>query len=318
MNKLLNRYLYAVQSHLSASLTEAQREDIVRELSENLQSQIDDQEAALGRPLDDDDYARLLEAHGHPIAVARRYLPNRLLIGPQLLPYYWFSLKIAMWVAVSIYIGVETIRPFLTGKAPSFSIGGWIGAALALFGVVTLAFTLLEFSQARFGWSARWNPRHLPPVSTYANPRGRYMAEGVWGIVMLVLLGIAAHPSLGGLQVSSIWPGYRQALSATTAAAVLVAGLRLMRPQWGLSLSIASLLARAAGCVVLYQLTLAGDLLVGADPRITTHNLEIANRVVLANLLLFFWIAVLDFCVELWRVIGPLVGKHLHGVPSRA
>jgi hypothetical protein len=144
------------------------------------------------------------------------------------------------------------------------------------------------------------------------------MAEGVWGIVMLVLLGVAAHPSLGGLQVSSIWRGYRQALSATTAAAVLVAGLRLMRPQWGLSLSIASLLARAAGCVVLYQLTLAGDLLVGADPRITTHNLEIANRVVLANLLLFFWIAVLDFCVELWRVIGPLVGKHLHGVPSRA
>jgi hypothetical protein len=135
---------------------------------------------------------------------------------------------------------------------------------------------------------------------------------------MLVLLGIASHPSIGGLQVSSIWTGYRQALSATTAAAVLVAGLRLMRPQWGLSLSIGSLVARATGCLVLYQLTLAGDLLIAADPKMTTQNLEIANRVVLANLLLFFWIAVLDFCVELWRVIGPLVGRHLHGMPSRA
>src|SRR5258708_38888407 len=104
MNQLLNRYLNAVRSRLSATLPEEQQEDIVRELSENLSAQIEDREAALGRPLNGTEYARLLEDHGHPIVVASRYLQLQPLIGPQLLPHYWFSLRMTISVAAFVLI----------------------------------------------------------------------------------------------------------------------------------------------------------------------------------------------------------------------
>src|SRR5258708_15521004 len=113
MNQLLNRYLHAVRSRLSATIPEEQQEDIVRELSENLSAQIEDREAALGRPLNDLEYQRLLEDHGHPIAAAGRYVHLQPLIGPQLLPHYWFSLRMTICVAACVLIVVLTLMPFI-------------------------------------------------------------------------------------------------------------------------------------------------------------------------------------------------------------
>ena len=60
--QLLDRYLQAVRFFLPR-----RNQDIVRELSENLLSQIEDREESLGRPLSEDEQADLLRRHGHPM-----------------------------------------------------------------------------------------------------------------------------------------------------------------------------------------------------------------------------------------------------------
>ena len=66
---LVDRYLRAVRDHLPRG----QQDDIIDELSDSIQSQIEDQEANLGRPLGEDEQVALLRGFGHPMAVAARY-----------------------------------------------------------------------------------------------------------------------------------------------------------------------------------------------------------------------------------------------------
>ena len=55
---MTERYLGAVGSNLPAS----KRDDIIRELSENIDAQMEDEAESLGRPLDDDEQAAILDA----------------------------------------------------------------------------------------------------------------------------------------------------------------------------------------------------------------------------------------------------------------
>ena len=75
--ELLDRYLFAVSKHLP----QARREDLIAELKDNLLSQIEDEEASLGRPLTTDEIAEVLRKHGRPLLVALQYLPQQHLIG---------------------------------------------------------------------------------------------------------------------------------------------------------------------------------------------------------------------------------------------
>ena len=79
---LVERYLRAVRFFLPRR----QQDDIVRELSENLASEIEERSEMLGRELSENELADILRRHGHPIVVAARYAPRQQLIGPVLLP----------------------------------------------------------------------------------------------------------------------------------------------------------------------------------------------------------------------------------------
>src|SRR5512146_527949 len=86
---LLDRYLQAIQWWLPG----AQKEDIVTELREDLQSQIDEKRAALGREPNDGEVSEILKRCGRPMRVAGRYLPQQQLIGPSVYPMYRAVLK---------------------------------------------------------------------------------------------------------------------------------------------------------------------------------------------------------------------------------
>jgi hypothetical protein len=60
---LLNQYVKAVRMYLPKG---PQQEDILSELSEHLQSRIDEEEDALGRPLTEVEQEALLSQHGNP------------------------------------------------------------------------------------------------------------------------------------------------------------------------------------------------------------------------------------------------------------
>src|ERR1700691_1811340 len=99
--ELLNRYLHAVRGWLP----KPQQDDIIAELAEDLRSQIEDREAELGHPLDDDGVAAILKRRGNPMLVAAGYLPQRSLIGPVLFPVYQFILVLViLWILPSVFI----------------------------------------------------------------------------------------------------------------------------------------------------------------------------------------------------------------------
>src|SRR5882762_8756979 len=82
---LLRRYLQAVGTYLPKS----QQDDILKELGENLRSQMEDNE---------DEVAAILKKHGHPMFVAAHYRQTRHLIGSTLFPVYWFVMKIILGI----------------------------------------------------------------------------------------------------------------------------------------------------------------------------------------------------------------------------
>lgn len=75
---LLDQYLHAVKFWLP----KAQQQDIIAELAEDLQSQVEEREAALGHRLGEDDLAAILRKRGSPMRVASGYLSEQHLDQP--------------------------------------------------------------------------------------------------------------------------------------------------------------------------------------------------------------------------------------------
>ena len=76
---LLERYLQSIRTFLPRKA----QDDILRELSENILSQMEEKEAELGRPLTEAEQEEVIKQHGHPIVVAARYGRRQYLIGPR-------------------------------------------------------------------------------------------------------------------------------------------------------------------------------------------------------------------------------------------
>ncbi|HXM41517.1 MAG TPA: hypothetical protein VN924_09710 [Bryobacteraceae bacterium] len=178
--ELLNRYLHAVRGWLP----KPQQDDIIAELAEDLRSQIEDREAELGHPLDDDGVAAILKRRGNPMLVAAGYLPQRSLIGPVLFPVYQFILVLViLWILPSVFILIVGPATILSGRDPLVALIEtlWtlLMSAVFAFGVITLVFAILE----RYPPEAmlKWEPRRLPRVPlakavTFPQPVSRYKA----------------------------------------------------------------------------------------------------------------------------------------------
>jgi len=89
---LVERYLHAIKFWLPKS----KHDDIIAEISEDLRSQIEDEEAQLGRALSEAEVGAILKRLGRPLVVAGRYSPQLYVIGPTLFPLYRFVLVTAI------------------------------------------------------------------------------------------------------------------------------------------------------------------------------------------------------------------------------
>ena len=188
--QLLDRYLAAVRR----SLPSGKEDDILAEISDDLQSQAEAKEAQLGRPLTLDEESAILKAYGNPRLVASRYGSEQYLIGPAFLPFYWYTLRIVVIVAVIIAFFSIAMIP----GGPLQSFGYMWGALWTTFfsavGGVTVVFVVLEYIQRRFGRDVgigAWDPRKLPPADGRVVSLANSIAELVISIaIMLWLLGI--------------------------------------------------------------------------------------------------------------------------------
>jgi hypothetical protein len=196
-----------VSRHLPAQRRGAPAQnDLIAELAANLRAQMEDKEEALGHPLTEDEQADVLRRHGHPIVVAARYQPHRSLIGPELFPFYWFTVKRVLPWVVGIWLLVTAVTilfgPSTTPIAQRVDVGhiitGLFGAVFQFLAWMTAGFALLEFFKGHMRNELAhpsWDPRKLPkadPVADQNGPRHPY-ADVIAGAIFLAWLLAFPH-----------------------------------------------------------------------------------------------------------------------------
>jgi hypothetical protein len=143
--ELIDRYLGAVRFWLPTR----QQDDILEELSEDLLSQIGDDEAKLGRKINEDELVEILKRRGDPMLVAGRFLPQQHLIGPPWFPIYLFVLRLVLlWVLLPLGIIISSGAAMLgsQGAATEFlrTLGGFWMGALSAFAAITIVFAVID------------------------------------------------------------------------------------------------------------------------------------------------------------------------------
>ena len=199
--ELLARYLQAVKKYLPLR----RQDDIIAELRANMESQLEDKESELGRPLTLGEQEDWLRQFGHPIMVAARYQPQQYLIGPAIFPVYWYVLRMAFLWATVIYTIVSTVLIVFNTPSGSSVLAAMLripGVLLSVAAWVTVVFVAFEFISTHFpdkvpslaSLSAKWHPSSLPPLekpsATGKRPRSynQAVAEVVFGFLFLAWL----------------------------------------------------------------------------------------------------------------------------------
>jgi hypothetical protein len=101
-------------NNLAKLLPAGQREDILRELSEDIHSEIEDKESELGHKLSEAEQLEILKRRGTPLQIAAGYTQNKgtfafgpQLIGPVLFPFYvrvlLFNVGLTLLVLGSVF-----------------------------------------------------------------------------------------------------------------------------------------------------------------------------------------------------------------------
>ena len=168
-NDLIDRYLYAVSRYLPV----AHRGDLLNELAANLHSQMEDKAAELGRPLTEDEQADVLRRHGPPLLVAARYQPQRSFIGPEIFPFYAFTIKRLLPLVLGINLLAQAaVLIFGSAQVPisqrfnfPVMLGDLFYAAFIFLIVVTAGFALIEAYKVNVRQAIeqhKWDPRKLP------------------------------------------------------------------------------------------------------------------------------------------------------------
>jgi hypothetical protein len=240
--EILDRYLQAVKFWLPGS-----QHDVVAELRDDIRSEVEERETALGRGLNESEWERLLKQRGRPLLVAEKYLPQRSLIGPVLFPAYWFVLKIvlfcylvpwiAVWIALVVWspqyraqhLGVAALKDLFV-----LWMNGWVA-----FTIPTIVFAVLERVKRQDWLINDWTPRRLPPVrDTQRIPRANSGFEFVFGVIFgiwwLKILWTLTVFEAGGLKITLspgwhkfFWPFLLLGMVNSTLSAVNFA-----RPYW--------------------------------------------------------------------------------------
>jgi hypothetical protein len=274
---LLERYLQAVKFWLP----KAQKDDIIAELSEDLRSEIEEKESALGHTLSDSELSDLLKQRGRPVFVANRYLPQEHLIGPLLFPIYRLVLKIVMlcylipavltWTTLLIFNSgyrAEHIGSHIVSTLGAIWATLWSSAFVAA-GVVTLVFAILERVQLQ-SQLQDWNPRTLPPVRKNPNliPRSSSIIELVANMVFCLWWTaymsstIVVNHSNFQLSLSPAWRYFFWGFLFVALLNTALAAANLVRPYWSASRAAIRLVSDVAGSVLFCAL-LKANVLVG-------------------------------------------------------
>ena len=272
---LLKHYVNAVRMYLPKG---PYQEDILSELSEHLQSMIDEHEEARGRPLTEVEQEALLTRYGNPAIVAERYgAPRRSvafgrqLIGPELFPLY-FRILLLNWITT--LIAVPIIRQFGT-VIPRLGFWSFAGPMLTQLAIVTLVFTAVDWFQrlARRPSSARvslpnWR---FPPTYLQCIPRWQSLAGlilfgalAIWWALVPLVPALMLGPTSASLEFSaSTAPLYWAVLVLLLVGAAQRAAT-LARPDWNWLQAVTRLITNGSAVLMLYPFAMSFPYVLAA------------------------------------------------------
>jgi hypothetical protein len=282
--ELLDRYLQAVKKYLPWK----RQDDILAELKVNLESQLEDKQADVGRPLTSDEMQVWLKRLGSPMVMAARYQPQRYLIGPKIFPIYWWVLRLAcVWCLIiySVVNAVEILSNSTGGSALLNAVLRAPGSLIITAAWVTAIFAAIEFGLAHFPAKfpanavadLDWSPSKLPAVEdvppegkrprTYAHA----VAEVVFGFLWLIwLLLIPSHPYLlmgpgaaylrvSPFQLAPVWAQFFWCIVALNLVQVIWRCVDLARGTWQHSRIAQHIAVKTMGLIATLVLLAAPD-----------------------------------------------------------
>jgi hypothetical protein len=318
---LLDRYLQAVRFFLPR----AQHDDIIRELKENLVSQMEDREEELGRPLTAHERAEILRRHGHPMLVAGRYRSKQVLIGAAFFPIYLFVLKLGLGAALAITILVGVLDALVHGDAVNRMVNSVLalpGRAMMVFAWTTLSFAALDWAQSRIRVWESWNPNHLPKLASRENQLSRFdalfeclAATGafVWLLLIPRSQGLLLGPAASIVTLAPIWTTIYPAVLALLLGTIALSLTNFLRPIWTPARSYARIALHATSIAIFIVLLRAGEWVAAKDVALGSGSpqrfVEIANRAIEIGLGIAIVLGAIEIVREAYRLTSRRKGS---------
>ena len=332
--ELLDRYLQAVRKYLPVR----RQDDIIAELRANMESQIEDKESELNRPLTQGEMENLLRKMGPPVIVASRYQPQQYLIGPAIFPMYLYVLRVVILWAIIIYsIIIVAVIPFTSPNPASIadSLMRIPGVLINVAAWVTLVFAAFEFISSRYpgkcppiaGFTDNWQPGSLPPLEK-ADVSGRKrrsftqaVAEIVIGFLLIAwLLLVPAHPFLlmgpgevvlrvAPFQLAPIWWTFYWWVVGLSVLQLAWKTIDLARGQWQQPAPVRQIIFKAVGVIPLAILLSVHDHVYmvlknpAADQLQYGHNLDTINNGIRLGFSVVCIIVVLQLAWDIGRMV---------------
>jgi hypothetical protein len=326
--ELIERYLKTLKS----GLPDDQKEDIVQELSENIYSEIEEQEAELGRPVTQEEVKELLKRHGNPLVVASRYRQDqrslsfgKQLIGPTLFPYYTkvlsFNLGLTTVIILVIFTGILAGGK-MVGVGGGFSILFW--NLLIQFVVITAIFTAMEQYAARY--PDRWDVGSGTPLQLRGmeeRPEGGRISRSSsfsqivgLGVSIVWLRAIQTHPLLifgpaaAFMRLAPVWFQVYPAVVFLYMVLMVQAAVNFARPDWVRLPHLARAITSAMWLVLYVVLFRAGTWVVATSNASPGYRrgIAIANQVIFYCLIGAVVITVAMLVRAVRRVFGGVSG----------
>jgi hypothetical protein len=322
---LLERYLQAVGQYLPIQT----REDVLAELRVNLQAEMDARLEEKEGPLTESEVAAIVKAHGRPMLVAARYMPQHYLIGPEVFPIYLLTLRKAapLVVLLSFVAHLATYmfspRPGALAVAIARSFAQLVPVLLISWAFITLTFAILEYVHRKQGQTAGWNDWDPEKLPSLAQPeKEKSLATRVADLVvhclwMLYVFAIPSHPYLvlgPGAQfmatLSADWaPVWRLFYIAVIVLLLLQLAIKLMalaagKHRWEAPLQ---LLTKFIGIMPTALLAVTHVYFVPTSPAANLHALAQINYWLNTSFKIVLVIVFLSLVVDSWQYFRRVV-----------
>lgn len=337
--EMLDRYLHTLKS----ALPDAQKEDIVREFSENVHSEIEDREAELGRSLNETELDALLKQHGNPLVVASRYRQDqrsvsfgRQLIGPILFPFYAKVLTFNLGLT-GVVIAIIFTALLASGRTVGFgeALSTLFYNLLIQFAVITAIFMAVDHHMANHPDS--WDPKK--PVSVRHPALFTARAEGprvsrmesisqlialfiflVWLRMVRSVPFLILGPAAAFLKAAPVWGQFYIPIVVLTLATMAQSLVNLIRPDWVRLRYLARVGSHAVGLIIIFLLLRAGSWVVptGDASAGYQHAAVISNQVIFYCLLVAIPMTLVLLAQDLRRLVrGGVAASSKESAPRR-